>query len=275
MVLLVEGMLVRNIAKQQPFIGASKLADTIAFLNAASSQYVFTAYNEAKQWIQNYPLVDKENVSVFHHGVDTELFTPVGKSKARDRLSITVANGEIVIGFVGSFKPYHCLEDLIHATKEFRDQGNSVKLLLVGDGPEKPWIEALVEENGLEEETMFTGYVDQEMVPLYIGASDIMYGVIDPDHWGYPMKIQEYLSSGRPVIAHNDDELKFIKERGLGFLVEEVSPMKIAEMLNVYHSMADLTQTEMEMRARKYILNNQTWEDYADSIIDQLQLDIS
>lgn len=270
MVLLVEGILVKNITKIQPFPGAPKIAQVVAFANAIQSQHVFTAYEEAEAWICSFPGVDSENVTVFYHGVDTKLFVPIDKDRARDEISLDIFEGDLVVGFVGSFKPYHCLDELLYAAHELRERGIDIRLLLVGDGPQRRSVEQIATDLGISAVTIFTGFVDHERVPLYVNACDILYGVIDPEHSGYPMKVHEYLACGRTVLAYEDDELIFIKKEDIGTLLNSVSPDVIADALEDFTKLSLSKREEKERAARRYICSQQTWDTYADVIINQI-----
>jgi len=272
MVLLVEGMLVKNIAKIQPFPGASKIAQLVAFVNAIQSRHVFTAYEESQTWIRDLSGVNQENVTVFHHGVDPELFAPIDRCQARNQLSLDFSEEELVVGFVGSFKPYHCLDELFQAAYILQERGVDIHLLLVGDGPQRQYMEQHAADMDISSKTTFTGFVDQEAVPRHVSACDIMYGVVDPSHWGHPMKVQEYLSCGRAVVAYEDDELIFIKEENLGALIGAVSPKMIADALEDFDKLPSSKRKEMERSARKYICSQQTWDTYAEAIVDQLDV---
>lgn len=265
-VLLVEGMMSKNIAKMAPFPGASRVADLIANVNANQSSYVFTAYEEAKEWISSLPYVEESKIEVFHHGVDTELFSPMDKTTAREEIDVNCSDDEFVVGFVGSFKDYHCLETLVQAVAELRDNGLNISLLLVGEGPQRESVATSCREANIEESVTFTGFVDHEDVDTYICACDALYGVIDPEHWGSPMKVYEYLACGRPTIVYDSDELRFIEKRQLGTSVTSVTVPAVAEAIEDIYKLSEPDRVNMGTSAREYILNNQTWETLAERI---------
>ncbi len=108
--------------------------------------------------------------------------------------------GEPVVGFVGGFYPWHGVDRLVEALRRCRAAGLPGGLLLVGDGPERPRIEAAVAAAGLAERTLLTGALPHGELPAWIAAMDICV-MPDSNDYGSPMKVFEYMSLGRPVLA--------------------------------------------------------------------------
>ena len=101
-----------------------------------------------------------------------------------------------------------------------------VSLLVIGDGPFRPALEALTRELGLEGAVEFTGYVDDhdEVVDL-IAASGVALATYDPqlaDFTTYadPGKIKAYLAAGVPVVATDVPwSAEWLASRGAGVVV--------------------------------------------------------
>ena len=72
-----------------------------------------------------------------------------------------------MIGWVGSFRSFHAVEQLIAAAPSTPD----TVVLLVGDGPERRRIEQLAREAGVT--AMFTGTVPHHELPEYLAAMDV------------------------------------------------------------------------------------------------------
>lgn len=145
--------------------------------------------------------VPDERLLVTPTGVDLDLFdAPTDRAAARQALAI---GDEFVIGWVGSFRPFHELEQIVDAAA--RVEGAT--LLLVGDGPERSAIERLTRERGVR--ARFTGLVPHEDLPDLLAAMDV--GVVlarpgEPFHYS-PLKLAEYLAAGLPVVAPRVPEL--------------------------------------------------------------------
>jgi glycosyltransferase involved in cell wall biosynthesis len=144
-----------------------------------------------------------ERVRVIPNGVDQEMFDRANGKAIRRRLNL---EGQVVVGFVGSLKPWHGVRELIEA---FIRLPRSASLLLVGDGPERPAIAAAVETPKVSDRVRMIGRIAHAEVPAYLHAMDI--GVApyqrQPAFYFSPLKVVEYLAAGLPVVASAQGEL--------------------------------------------------------------------
>ena len=132
--------------------------------------------------------------------------------------------GEPVVGFVGGFYPWHGVDRLVEALRRCRAAGLPGGLLLVGDGPERPRIEAAVAAAGLAERSLLTGTLPHSELPAWIAAMDICV-MPDSNDYGSPMKVFEYMSLGRPVLAPDLPPLRDAIDDGVqGRLFTAVEP---------------------------------------------------
>lgn len=267
-VLLVEGMMAKNIAELDPFPGAEKLAQTVACIAVRKSKQVYTAYEEAAEWMKSLRNGDSPPIEVVRHGVDLNLFEPLDKHEARQTLGLPEA--ALTIGFVGSFKPYHSLRQLVRATAAVVQGGEDVHLHLVGDGPMFEDVQQLVDQHGLHDHVTTPGFIDQPQVPKHVAACDVMYGVIDPNHWGSPMKVYEYLACARPVITYDAEEFKFVLEQEVGWTVDDVDAQTIENVLRDVMEVNDETKVKMGKRGRRYVEENRTWSRLAQKIVSKV-----
>jgi glycosyltransferase involved in cell wall biosynthesis len=84
----------------------------------------------------------------------------------------------LVIGFAGKFSPIKGVDDLVSAAARLpREQ--PWELRLIGDGPLRLEIEALVDEHGLRERVRFLGFRNTGELPALFGDIDIM---VMPSH---------------------------------------------------------------------------------------------
>jgi glycogen synthase len=110
-------------------------------------------------------------VDVMPNGVDTSKFAP----RPRDavRASATGLDGCFVIGFVGSMRKLEGLSTLLTAYGICKAQRDRVRLVLVGDGPDKKALEAQAVEQGLPG-VIFTGNVPHADVPSWYSIMDVL-----------------------------------------------------------------------------------------------------
>jgi glycosyltransferase involved in cell wall biosynthesis len=267
MALLVEGPLARNVGDFTWIPIARQLTDVVAWWNIQASDCVFTADATSREWIAAKASADV-SVTQFGQGVDTDLFFPRDRELSRDKISSEL-RGDFVVGFVGSFKPYHCLEPLVEAIAGDSMQG--VELLLLGEGPRHEAIKQRASNLGVANRVYCPGFVGHDRVPYYISACDALYGVISPDRPESPLKVYEYLACGRPVITLKDDEFAFVEADTVGVSVEAISGGAIRSAIQEIRDCSEEERKEMGERAWKYIEGEQTWRALAEEIVSCLK----
>jgi glycosyltransferase involved in cell wall biosynthesis len=130
-------------------------------------------------------------------GVDLDVFAQQpDPARVRARLGLT---GRFVVGWVGSFRSFHALEQAIDAFEGLPD----ASLLLVGDGSERGRIEAMARARGVA--AVFTGTVPHSDLPELLAAMDVAIVLAargESFHYS-PLKLAEYLAAGRAIVAPN------------------------------------------------------------------------
>lgn len=133
-----------------------------------------------------------------------------------------------VVGFVGSFRLWHGAAEAIHAFRLVQAQVPEARLLLVGDGPERPALEAYVRESS-PGGIAFVGSVPYRDVPLHMALCDVAVAPFVPSlhaplrHFGFywsPLKVFEAMAMGLPVVTTAVHPLADIV-RGAGIAVPE------------------------------------------------------
>jgi glycosyltransferase involved in cell wall biosynthesis len=139
--------------------------------------------------------VPEKRVLLTPTGVDLDLFgEPPDPVPLRRRLGLA---DRFVVGWVGSFRRFHALEQAVEAAATVPDAA----LLLIGDGPERARIERFTRDIGVP--ATFTGTVRHHELPGYLAAMDaavILAPRGQPFHYS-PLKVAEYLAAGLPMVA--------------------------------------------------------------------------
>lgn len=152
--------------------------------------------------------VHQDHMVVIPNGINPHLFnTDIDGSVVRKRFGL---DGKIVLGFVGWFRKWHGLEELLRAYTTHNMQEKNIHLMLVGDGPAYEDLVSYAHKYGIiGMGVTFTGPVPRSEVPNYIAAFDL---ALQPDVTDYasPIKLFEYMAMGKGVIAPNKDNIKEI-----------------------------------------------------------------
>ncbi len=114
-----------------------------------------------------------------------------------------------MVGWTGSFRAFHGLDQLVEAFRSLVEVLPAARLLLVGEGAQRPMIEAQIDHLGIRNETILTGEVPHEEVPGLVRAMDVAVVTSASDRFHYsPLKLREYLRCAVPVIAPSVGQIK-------------------------------------------------------------------
>lgn len=165
--------------------------------------------------------VNPDFIRVLPNAVEPHLFHMNSDGKGvRERFNL---NGRFVIGFVGTFKPWHGADLLLGAFQDLHQADPSTHLLLVGDGPLRSRFEEEVRKTGLHQAVTFAGGVAHKDVPHYLAAMDVAvapYPALEEFYFS-PIKLFEYMGAGRAVVASRAGQVAEIVVDGVTGLLFE------------------------------------------------------
>jgi glycogen(starch) synthase len=134
--------------------------------------------------------------SVVYHGIED--------SSANDCLLRPARNPSLKICFayVGRFVPEKGIPTLLQATRLLRKEGHEFEIRLIGDGPERPKLEAIIGQEHLESCVRITGYLTATALADALGDVGV---VVMPSVWEETAGLAaiEQMMRGRLVIASN------------------------------------------------------------------------
>jgi glycosyltransferase involved in cell wall biosynthesis len=136
------------------------------------------------------------SVVTFPWGITVEDFTKRPAADIRQRLGW---EGNTVLICNRSWEPVYAVDVLIKAFAELRSKWPETRLLLVGDGSQKPAIEAMIVRYGLDEYVHRAGRVPNGQMPDYLHAADLYVSPALSD--GTSVSLLEAMASGLPVIV--------------------------------------------------------------------------
>jgi glycosyltransferase involved in cell wall biosynthesis len=145
---------------------------------------------------------------------------PNGADVSRLRAAAPVAlpwmEGRVVVGFFGSMKPWHGVDQLLDAFARIHPQHPRAALLLVGTGPMEADVIERAGRADLHGHVFCTGHVPHADVPALLSRVDIAVAPYLPveDFYFHPLKIVEYLAAGKAVIYSDQGDLRALVGRG-------------------------------------------------------------
>jgi len=200
------------------------------------------------------------DVIVTQNGTDPDAFQPL-VPQASWQHEWNPDNKQI-IAYVGSFQPYEGLDILIKSVRHILHKLNDVRVLIVGDGPERIQLESLARNEGVQANVVFTGRIPHQRVKeIYAIADLLVYPRIDTltTRLTTPLKPLEALSMEKAVIASNLPAIKELVSHGkTGILfkpgdAEDLATKAVELLLN-----PDLRK-ELGKRGRTMVLQERQW----------------
>jgi N-acetyl-alpha-D-glucosaminyl L-malate synthase BshA len=148
-------------------------------------------------------------IDVIYNFVDTKVFAP----RRRTGLRLVPPQSRVLM-HASNFRPVKNIPTVIQVFAEVRKKLAS-KLVMIGDGPEKPAAEQLCRELGVERDVLFLGNQDcmEELLPL----ADVFLLPSSSESFG--LVALEAMSAEVPVVASNAGGLPEVVEHGVtGYL---------------------------------------------------------
>jgi glycosyltransferase involved in cell wall biosynthesis/GNAT superfamily N-acetyltransferase len=131
------------------------------------------------------------------HGIDVAAAAAEREHRAEVRSELGLTGNEIVVGTVANFRPQKDYPNLLRAARKLTDRGVAVRFVAVGQGPQERDVRDLVDELGLGEQVVLTGYRPDAV--RVMAACDVF--TLASQWEGLPVALMEALALGLPVVA--------------------------------------------------------------------------
>ena len=208
--------------------------------------------------------IDESKVHVVPNGVDTEIFKPAGKERAREILNLPQEKN--IVLFIGALRKIKGVDYLIEAAKSFVDINTDLYMVGRDDGLRKS-LEKRAEELKISNFIKFTGPVNHEDIPLWISAADML--VLPSLSEGRPNVILEALSCEVPVVATDVGGIPELMIEGeTGYLVPAKSPAQLSEKINKLLENVSRREKMGKFGRKSIIQRGLTWEAHAKKTVD-------
>lgn len=221
--------------------------------------------NDTADFYQNTIGVRKSLIHVINNGVDTQVYAKGnGDSLRQEWLGPVVENSNggapnrLLLGTVGRMitakNHQRLIDSFYHLVQDDALADVDMKLVFVGDGPEREAVETHANERGVKDRIIFTG--TRHDVPDVLEALDVF--VLSSDREGHPLTALEAQAAGTSVVLTDaggsaDAIAQFGDEAG-GELVER-SDTALAEALKKLALNPDLRAARAAF-GQRYALEN-------------------
>lgn len=154
-------------------------------------------------------------------GLELSLYAADAAVRAAVRAELELPQDAVVLGAVNRLSPQKDPLSLLRALAVPLRRHPNARLLLVGDGPLRPAVEALVTELGLSSQVVAVGL--RTDVPRLLAAMDVF---VSASLWeGLPRTVLQAMATGLPVVATAADGiLDIVVDGQTGLLAEPGRP---------------------------------------------------
>jgi PEP-CTERM/exosortase A-associated glycosyltransferase len=205
--------------------------------------------------------IDGRKITVIPNAVEVDTFTFGGQPDPALRAELGLADAT-VLGFVGSFYAYEGLDLLLRAFARLRNERPSLRVLLVGGGPQEDALKALARELQVDGHVIFTGRVPHALVQRYYDQIDLL---AYPRHsmrlteLVTPLKPLEAMAQGRIFVASDvGGHEELVRHDDTGFLFQAGSIDALVAAIDT--ALARRSQwDDMRQRQRRFVESQRTW----------------
>ena len=227
--------------------------------------------SERAELVDDYN-ADPRKVVIIPSAVNTDIFHPIARNEARQRIGLNTEDKVIV--YVGRMLPRKDIRNIVRALalllQQNKDITNSsqpaITLMVVGGEsvepdpiatPEIDELQKLAGELGVSEHVRFIGKRQPHVLCDYYSAGDVV--VTTPWYEPFGLTPLEAMACGRPVIGSAVGGITYtIKDGETGFLVPPRDPEALAARLQYLFDQPGLC-TQMGHAARARVEREFTW----------------
>lgn len=147
--------------------------------------------------------IPESRVRLVSFPLDTGLFRPgVDSSRVREKWGLK--EEEPVIVFIGTLFDFSGLDEFIRHFPKVVQEIPAAKLLIVGDGVQRPKLEGIIAELSLQKQVIITGFQPYQTMPEYINLAAVCINTFlatEENMDIFPGKMMQYVACGRATVA--------------------------------------------------------------------------
>jgi glycosyltransferase involved in cell wall biosynthesis len=194
------------------FEGRAKMIMDRELIARGSDAFIAVSREDRRRMIE-LEKIDPETAVFVPNGIPA-LPPPSGRDV---RAELGIGPDDPVVTSVGFLRQPKAMDVLIDAAARIAPRFPSLKVLIVGEGADRPVYEALIDRLGVGDTVKLLGL--RSDVPDLLAASDA--AVLSTNSEGSPLSVMEYMDAGLPVVATRVGGIPDLIDHGVeGLLVE-------------------------------------------------------
>jgi glycosyltransferase involved in cell wall biosynthesis len=154
-----------------------------------------------------------DRVKLVYHGVDLALF---------DHREPSVGDPPLIVS-VGRLVAYKGFDDVVAACGELHRRGVDFRCVIVGDGSQRPVLERMIAEQGLQDRVELAGSRPQAFVRDLLSRADVfvLCGKAEQGQYGLPNVLLEAAAMATPTVSRRlPSSYELVEHGGNGLLAD-------------------------------------------------------
>lgn len=191
----------------------------------------------------------KKNIHIIPTGIEVERFYHENIEKKELislRKTLNLSKKDFVILFVGRLAEEKNVEFLIEAEKNLQKKYKNIKLLIVGDGPDKEKYEKLAESLSIKDNVIFTGKASWDEIPYYYHISNIFATASKTETQG--LTVIEAMASNVVPVCMRDEAFQSMVTEDLNGLFFETQEEYEKQIIYLYENREELERFDKQAR---------------------------
>lgn len=249
-----------------------KILNYIAIKLLTQSQYleklilICISENLKKYWLSNSNI---KNIISIHDGFNSKQFyNKINLIDAKKKLGLN--ENKKHISYIGSLYFDREIETIIDTAKEIKE----CEFIIVG-GPEinVNYYKEYALKNNVHN-IIFVGPIEHSKIPTYMFASDILLALwskkVITINYCSPLKLFEYMASGRTIIAHDFITIKEVINKNNGYLIDQNDKNALAKEIKCVLNKSQLELSLINNQARIDAFDLYSWQIRTQKILEYL-----
>jgi glycosyltransferase involved in cell wall biosynthesis len=230
--------------RREPYRSAGRAVGRIAKRRIAISEHV-------ARFVCDQGLAPPDRIRTIHYGMDASGFRRTDAERDRARAALGLAPETVAIGIASRLIPGKGHDVLIDAFAKAAAENPRLRLLVVGEGPERAAAEAQAARQLPAGTFEFLGFVHE--IADFMSACDAIAFPTQPEFGeGFGLAALEAMAAGRPVISSDMGPLpEIIVDEVTGFVIPARSRDGFARAIARVGADADLRRRVGEAAAQR------------------------
>lgn len=217
------------------------------YCETTATELIVPTHKTYKLFKEKYKF--EKNINIIPTGIEVERFynENIDNNELKElRKTLKIDKDDFILLFVGRLAEEKNVEFLIKAEKKLQEQNKNIKLLIVGDGPDKEKYEKYAESLGLTDSIIFTGKSAWEDMPYYYHLADVFVTASKTETQG--LTIIEAMASNVVPVCMRDEAFSSMVTEELDGLFFETEKEYMDHIIRLYNNPKELEKFDKQAR---------------------------